>query len=544
MKHLMKFIAVMKYSVKLITALAMLIAGLAFAAPAANADTNGFQFTILSSSHGVPTVSTTLSNTQDALVGGATQMLWEDQNFNGHLTPANVKSAFAKRIKVIATGANSSQVIYRMSHHRKEVVVKPGSKLRNTGLHNHISGGFVWTTGLAVLRYDAASHQYRHAANLLTNAQLQQVRVQNPHKVFKVVGRVKLGHKVYNIVVWCGNFIGGNVVMFTHVVQVPLIEDLLLQSNAESVAAAKVTFNFQVSCPSNGANFTAEGYAWAYGRASSQITYTQRTRATVINGLETTAKQSLSINQSTEADAEASVTVSGSCGSTTYQPPTASGNAKSCVKTGQQDGVITASGTNPNSVAASGTLIVGGQSHSFTSVGAGQTVNWDFSGFAPGDYQGSFTLGSPVNMSASFTVHVAECPTPTMLLSLDRPNDLDQSIAHPGGSIDWSYTPTMGHSVAPDGAGNVTYTVQAVYGSVKFITANSPCDTNGLRNNVVTTLTEPSGTYDIALCYIASTEDPASYGGTDTITLTSVFAGKTYQASQPITINPTPVIPG
>jgi hypothetical protein len=46
------------------------------------------------------------------------------------------------------------------------------------------------------------------------------------------------------------------------------------------------------------------------------------------------------------------------------------------------------------------------------------------------------------------------------------------------------------------------------------------------------------------LCYIASTEDPASYGGTDTITLTSVFAGKTYQASQPITINPTPVIPG
>jgi len=47
----------------------------------------------------------------------------------------------------------------------------------------------------------------------------------------------------------------------------------------------------------------------------------------------------------------------------------------------------------------------------------------------------------------------------------------------------------------------------------------------------------------VELCYIASTENPASYGGSDTITLTSVFAGKTYQDSKSITVNPTPTIP-
>jgi hypothetical protein len=149
-----------------------------------------------------------------------------------------------------------------------------------------------------------------------------------------------------------------------------------------------------------------------------------------------------------------------------------------------------------------------------------------------------------IQFEVSQTMHL-ECQgtQPTMTLSLDRPNDLDQSVASPGEPIDWSFTPTYGHAVAPTGAGDVTFTVGAEFGSVKFITANSPCAQQGLRDNVVTTITKPSGTYDLGLCYIASTEDPANYGGTDHITLTAVFAGRTYTVTQPLTVNPTPVIP-
>lgn len=93
----------------------------------------------------------------------------------------------------------------------------------------------------------------------------------------------------------------------------------------------------------------------------------------------------------------------------TYEQPSASGRAQGCVNPGQQDGVITATGTNPNAVAAPGTLVVGGKTKQFASVGAGQTVTWDFSGFAPATYNGSFTLGSPINKSATFTVKVEPC---------------------------------------------------------------------------------------------------------------------------------------
>jgi hypothetical protein len=148
-----------------------------------------------------------------------------------------------------------------------------------------------------------------------------------------------------------------------------------------------------------------------------------------------------------------------------------------------------------------------------------------------------------IQFEVSQTMHL-ECAS-TVTLSLDRPNDVDQSIAHPGGTTDWSFTPDTGHAVAAAGAGNVTYTISADYGTAKFITANSPCATNGLHNNVVQTLTLPSGTYNLQICYIASTENPpngVSY--VDTITLTAVLGGQTTQVSQPITVNATPGIPG
>lgn len=161
------------------------------------------------------------------------------------------------------------------------------------------------------------------------------------------------------------------------------------------------------------------------------------------------------------------------------------------------------------------------------------------------DVNGQEMRVSSNNCQAAVTFTTPPPEQPTMTLSLDRPNDVDQSVSHPetGEPTDWSFTKDTGHAVAPSGAGNVTYTVSADVGTVKFVTENSPCEINGLRDNVVKTLTKASGTYDIPICYIASTEDPASYGGFDTITLSAVFAGKIYTVTQRITINPTPVIP-
>ncbi|HRF28290.1 MAG TPA: hypothetical protein PL051_01465 [Candidatus Saccharibacteria bacterium] len=96
-----------------------------------------------------------------------------------------------------------------------------------------------------------------------------------------------------------------------------------------------------------------------------------------------------------------------------YENPTASGHGTACAAPGQQNGALTASGTNPNNVAAgSSSLTVGGKTKQFTSVGAGQTVSADFTGYAPGTYNGSFTLGAPINKSVNFTVTVDACPVP------------------------------------------------------------------------------------------------------------------------------------
>lgn len=394
-------------------ALPLGIMSTATAATGSSGSSNDFEFEVVSTSNGEATASTTLSNTQQALIDGATQALWQETDYGVRLTPKAVKDSWKHRIKVVATGANSSQVIYKKSKHRKLVVLKPRSKVRNTGKFNNRRVGFIWTTKWpAIVKYDKQSKQYRHAANLLTQSQVTALQKTAKGREYKVVGSIMVGGKRLFIVIWCGNYIGGDVEMISRLVMVRFAEDLLMESEAESVAKTGVTFDFKVTCPSNGATFNVQGFAWAYGKASSKVTYSQRTRVATIGDLEYQAKQNISINQSTEADAQSSVKITGTCGSQeeTYQAPTASGAAKACVAVGGQNGVITASGTNPNAVAAPGTLTIGGQTKQFASVGAGQTVTWDFSGFAPGNYNGSFSLGAPINKSVTFPVTVNPCP--------------------------------------------------------------------------------------------------------------------------------------
>lgn len=433
----------------LVVALIATIMGFAPANATGTSGSNDFEFEVTNTSAAEAEVSTTLSNTQLALINGATQVLWQDSDYGVKLTSKAVKDAWKHRIKVIATGANSSKVIYKKSKHRKLVVLKPRSKVRNTGMHNQRRVGFVWTIKYpAIVKFDKKSKQYRHAANLLTKSQVAALQKTAKGKKYKVVGSIMVGGKRLFIVVWCGNYIGGNVEMIPNVEQVRFADDLEMASDAESVAKSYITFDFKVTCPANGAVFNVQGYAWAYGRASSEITYSERTRVSTIGDLEYKAKQKISINQSTEADAQSSVKITGSCGSheETYSAPTASGNAKACVNPGEQNGIITASGTNPNNVAAPGTLVVGGKTKQFDSVGAGQTVTWDFSGYAPGTYSGSFSLAAPINKSATFQVVVEPCP-------VQEHKNPDAEIFFGEHAVDlYGTMPVFGRARAYDGA--------------------------------------------------------------------------------------------
>lgn len=172
----------------------------------------------------------------------------------------------------------------------------------------------------------------------------------------------------------------------------------------------------------------------------------------------------------------------------TYQAPTASGAAKACVNPGESTGIITASGHNPNNVAAPGTLTVGGQTKQFASVGAGQTVTWDFSGFAPGTYNGSFSLGAPINKSATFTVTVNACVRqPGSIVEVTDINDVRY-----GSTRTWRI-----RGMVPEGQSAVLK-VSARIGTVKESDKS---------------IALASGAFDLTITYTAPTE-----GSTDTLT--------------------------
>lgn len=199
------------------------------------------------------------------------------------------------------------------------------------------------------------------------------------------------------------------------------------EATAETTAHATSTAKAWCVGTSSTAEATAKATATASARARAKATATTR------GGAEAKAKQaagkvaaSASFKSKVEVDAlakaraEATATAKAKVHCTdaptpppppvTYDAPAASGSAEACVKQGEQNGKITVSGTNPNAMAAPGTFTIGGKTKSFTSVGAGQTVTWDFTGFAPGTYQGTFSLGAPISKSVNFSVTVNPCP--------------------------------------------------------------------------------------------------------------------------------------
>lgn len=84
--------------------------------------------------------------------------------------------------------------------------------------------------------------------------------------------------------------------------------------------------------------------------------------------------------------------------------------AKSCVKKGEANGVVTVTGENPNDVATVGTFTLSGREPKTANLTASGRATVTFDGFAPGSYSGTFSLGEPINKSVTFSVTVLECP--------------------------------------------------------------------------------------------------------------------------------------
>lgn len=185
------------------------------------------------------------------------------------------------------------------------------------------------------------------------------------------------------------------------------------------------------------ASFNAEASASVRGRVL--VTVLAQAKAAAQNNLSVKLKGKTLVDihadviASATGKATADAKAQAKCEATTpppsYKAPSVSASAEACVKPGEKTGVVNATGINPNSVAAPGSFVLGNQNKDAGTVPANGTVTAKFTGLQPGTYTVVFTLGSPVNQTASTQVVVNECekppvvPTPK-LIDVDTINDV------------------------------------------------------------------------------------------------------------------------
>jgi len=238
-----------------LTILSVVLGVLSVTAPAANADGDGdFHFTVVSAAYDYDAAEFSIDNETRLTVNGATQLTWWYPNHNIKVSMKAVKKA--PHIKVrYAPCSRQSKSIAKQAHGASIVVAKPGSVICNTGKNGNIVGGFKWTVKRpAVLKWNKQLRLYQH--------------------VYNIVGG--------KLVKTCGNRMGGHVdVMYPSVVQIRYEQDVQKSGVAKAKTKVYTDVEFGVTCP-NGAYFKVKAGASAYGYAQAGITFTERTRATVL----------------------------------------------------------------------------------------------------------------------------------------------------------------------------------------------------------------------------------------------------------------------
>lgn len=281
----------------LIGCLALVFGLSALVAPAANADTT---VTVESVSYSDSSASASVVKEANAVIDGATQLLWWYPNHNIKVS----KSAVAKapHIKVRYQKCSlQSQGIAKQARGKSIVVAMPGSVICNTGMNGRIIGGFKWTVKRpAVLKWNARLRLYQH--------------------VYDITGSTRDVSKM-RLIKTCGNRMGGKVHrMYPKVIQVRYASSLLIDVDISAKAEVKAKVEASLKCPTG----TLYGYAEATGSAtaSARIRVKASMKATLTNAkkAELINKASVSAKANAEAAAKAKITLT--CSDNPPEPET------------------------------------------------------------------------------------------------------------------------------------------------------------------------------------------------------------------------------
>ena len=476
----------MKKLRRLVTAIAgttgLMFGSRAIAAPAANADTSDFHFTVTAKDFDHTEQSVTIENRKRLTINGAQQLTWENSNHGLTVTAAQIRSA--PKIKTSCTESNrrtQSTQIFNKTHGARTVVVTAGC-VWNRGMRDQYRVGFkFYVKSPMVLKVDS-HHRYRHAFALKTKSQLQSGDT--------VTGKVVLYGITRYIVKVCLNYIGGAVNTYTsNPVQVRYAKDVKYSGELEVKSEVEADVTFNITCP-NGANFSTQIHAAASGYARSEIRFTERTRVTVVNAKRVTLNDSSWLHAEQEAisKAELQITVSGSCGENpppNDEAPSLDVNAVVCTTPGGVDDIISASGTNNDVDTRTLVFNLSGGPTSKPDIvrttGAGSTETVQFTGLEPGSYIVKVTV-QETGKSASKSVNLVACPP----LVNDRPTgEIVQWPAHLEPS-EYYRVKVVGSDPEDGGAVELIYSVS---GGATIVTgdANHPtiCDIEG-TNRVCT----------------------------------------------------------
>jgi hypothetical protein len=263
-----------------------LLTGLLGFQPAAASDDT---ITVESVSYAKDSTKASASDAVNVLVDGATQVTWEVPNHKVKVTKKKLRKA--PRIKVNATGANSSKVIYKKTKGAKVVVLKKRSCVRNTGRENNLRVGFVWCLKHnAVLVLDK-SRQYRHSHNI-------------------VGGR---------LVKTCLNFIGGKVPMRAKVIQVRFKGDLEQEATVSAEAEVTATVEASKECP--GGKVYGKATASARATASAVVRSKLKYMVTSVSEKKTELIATLESEVKATAKAKAKASITITCSDAPEQTP-------------------------------------------------------------------------------------------------------------------------------------------------------------------------------------------------------------------------------
>lgn len=387
-----------KHIVKIITALAVVIGGVALA-PSAYA---GDSIEVESVSFAETSAKTEVNSVTRATINGATQLTWMNEN---HRVPITVKDLRrAPQIKV--NKSMTSKQLYKKSHRAEYVIVF--GEWKNWGMLGKRKVPTITKARYPGMVMHWNGHIYEHGWTLKRPGQVKQDDEVLMKTKLKIRGkRIKVA-----VVKSCLNDFGGRgkpvkAVFIRY--KLDVLEDIEIEAAVDVTAKVKAS----LECPTG--TLEAEASAAASASATASIRVKVRGKLAAVNATKLALLAKVRADAKVKAEAEAVAKIKLTCSDNPQPPdepekPTITVSPGACVDEGEQDGIVTVVVGNPNDEDDTATVSVGSKTQT-VAVSAGSTATLTFTGFGPGTYGVSAML-QKAGKSASTTVTVNKCDTP------------------------------------------------------------------------------------------------------------------------------------